>query len=231
MLVKTFTDKLGNVLHLKLKNKVEFLLYDDSGDKIGNLILWDEPMDNFYRIKDTFLEKNVRGRGIWRMMMYYVLQYVKTHMKSDGLLSLAQFRRPASDKAWKSLEKFAEIKMTQRRKDYYLKDMKLESKSFNVLTFNEFVNESIEGLKSATKKKRQVLDRMDKLERRVDKNQKKYQFYSDKEEYEKKLNQLHNQIKAEDDPIQRAKLREEINKLESEWKGLQAKHKSQIKAT
>ena len=98
----------------------------------------------------------------------------------DKYYAIAQEASAKSERG----EKFAEIKISKRRKDYYLRDMKLESKDYTILSFNEYVTESIEGLKAATKKKRQVLDRMDKLERRVDKNQKKYKYFSDKEEYE-----------------------------------------------
>ena len=231
MLVQKMTDKRGEVLRIETDDNLKYILLNDEGEEIGNLILWDKPEENFYKIKDTFITTAYRGRGIWRPLMYYVLQHVKTHLKADGLLSQEAFRRPASDKAWKSIEKFAEIKLSKKkRKDYYLRDMKLESESFSILSFDEFIGEDSAGLKSATKKKREVAARMDILQNRVDKNAKKYEYYADKEEFEKKLIHISDAIKAEDDPVQKAKLREEKNKLEAEWKDKQAAQKSQIKA-
>lgn len=232
MLVKTFTDKKGEVYTLKTDNNLNYSLINTKAEEVGHLILWDKPIENFYEIKDTFIDTKYSGRGIWRQLMYYVLQHIKVKLKAEGLLSFGQMRRPASNKAWKSIEKFAEVKLSNyKKKDYYLRDMKLEQESFSVLSFDEFVNEDIKGLKSATKKKREAIIRMDQLQNRADANSLRYEYYSDKEDFEKQTILLHNKLEAENNKVEKEKIRAEIKQREKEWKDLQAKHKARIKAS
>jgi len=101
---------------------------------------------------------------------------------------------------------------------------------FKVLSFDGFISESLSGLKSAKDKKNKAASRAGDLEGRSEKNQAKYVFYDDKEKYEKKHLKLQNDIKAEDDKVQKEKLRAELNNLKKEWKTEQAKYKSAIKA-
>lgn len=139
MLVKIFTDKLGDTYQIKLKNKVDFFLINNKGIEIGHMLLNETPIDGFYAIKDVYIIKEMRKKGLWKKMIYYVLEYIKSYLKAKGLVSYGYLRRPASDKAWKSIEKFADIKISKRKKDYYLTDMKLESNEYEILSYEEFL--------------------------------------------------------------------------------------------
>jgi hypothetical protein len=109
--------------------------------------------------------------------------------------------------------------------------MKLEQEMFSILSFKEFVNEDVKGLKSATKKKREAVVRMDQLQNRADANSLRYDYYSDKEDFERQMIQMHNRLDAEDNKVEKERIRAEIKQREKEWKDLQAKHKARIKAS
>ena len=117
------TNKFGDQYRIKVKqtkDNISFVVIGEDGE-VGHLVLKKEK--TYLPIIDAYVDLRERGKGLWKNLMYYARESVKS-LGYKGLFSAGQFRRPASDKSWKGIPDRKQIFNSDSHKlDYYLEHL------------------------------------------------------------------------------------------------------------
>jgi hypothetical protein len=133
----TILDKNGKSYPIYIEENsgnFKFIVEEDS-QEIAHIVL-SKNSNNFLPILDAWTSPNHRGLGIWKASMVFIKNYVQKK-GYKGIMSEGQYRRPASNKSWQSIQNKTEIKNPISKKlDYFLENLKnddiLDLKKFNL---------------------------------------------------------------------------------------------------
>lgn len=116
-------NKFGEEYNIKMEespDNISFFVIDDDGE-VGHLVLKKDK--TYLPIIDAYVNLRERGKGLWKNLMYYAREAVKS-LGYKGLFSSGQFRRPASDKSWRGISDRKErFNKKSHRVDYYLEHL------------------------------------------------------------------------------------------------------------
>jgi hypothetical protein len=127
------SDLSGNTYEIRETHPYEFYLYTEyTNEQVGHIKLAEELVDGYYSIKDTYITPKLRGNHMWKPFMKFVLDKVKENYGAKGLMSYGYLRRPDSNRAWKSIEKYVRIEKPEsysfpgrKKVNYYLENLPL----------------------------------------------------------------------------------------------------------